>query len=181
MKIKKITIRNFKSIGESRNQIHLEDGVTALIGKNESGKSNVLEAINAIRFKSALEGKADDRCRGTNHDISYIVELVASEQEAKDFGLSEVKSSTFTIEKNGVTYTGEFSKLFYESAEIAILAKRFCEIINRYKDYSETKKLYFALTSLGNKNFLDAETIIAASRDEIRRSGQVPNTMMTKV
>jgi len=175
MKISKITINNFKSIGESQNAIRLENGVTALIGKNESGKSNVLDAINAIRFKSSLQLKADDKNRVTKHDVSYLVALVASEQEAKNFGLCETEPLILTISQSGITYSGcGFSKLFDESTEIAILAKRFCEIIDRYKGYTETKKLHSALTSLENRIFLDAETIISASRTEIGRSGQVP-------
>ena len=44
MKIKSIIISNYKSLGEERNVLLLEDNITALIGKNDSGKSNILEA-----------------------------------------------------------------------------------------------------------------------------------------
>ena len=45
MKIKSIIISNYKSLGEERNVLLLEDNITALIGKNDSGKSNILEAL----------------------------------------------------------------------------------------------------------------------------------------
>ena len=48
MKIKSIIISNYKSLGEERNVLLLEDNITALIGKNDSGKSNILEALGNI-------------------------------------------------------------------------------------------------------------------------------------
>lgn len=39
---------NFKSIGDIDNDIILEPRVTAVIGKNESGKSNVLEGLSYV-------------------------------------------------------------------------------------------------------------------------------------
>ena len=50
MKIKSIIISNYKSLGEERNVLLLEDNITALIGKNDSGKSNILEALGNISF-----------------------------------------------------------------------------------------------------------------------------------
>ena len=47
MIITDIQIKNYKSILDS-NKIHLEDKLTILIGKNESGKSNLLQAIRDI-------------------------------------------------------------------------------------------------------------------------------------
>lgn len=47
MKIHSIQIKNYKSILDST-EIHLEDKLTIFIGKNESGKSNILQAIRDI-------------------------------------------------------------------------------------------------------------------------------------
>ena len=50
-------IENFKSIGKENNVLYVDDKVTALIGKNESGKSNVLEAIGRLGgLYSPLDG-----------------------------------------------------------------------------------------------------------------------------
>ncbi len=46
-KIREIIIRNFKSIHEIR--LDLQNGVNVLIGKNGSGKTNILEAIYFLR------------------------------------------------------------------------------------------------------------------------------------
>lgn len=47
MKIEKIRIKNFKSIIDS-GDIYLESDMTILAGKNESGKTNILEALEAF-------------------------------------------------------------------------------------------------------------------------------------
>ncbi len=50
MKIKSVVISNYKSLGDERNTLLLEDNITALIGKNDSGKSNILEALGNMSF-----------------------------------------------------------------------------------------------------------------------------------
>lgn len=50
MRISSVIINNYKSIGNQNNILLLEDDVTALIGKNDSDKSNVLEILGAISF-----------------------------------------------------------------------------------------------------------------------------------
>ena len=44
---RKLTVRNFRQFGEgtSELQIDLQPGVTALVGRNDSGKSTVIDAI----------------------------------------------------------------------------------------------------------------------------------------
>lgn len=51
MYIHSVKLINFKSIGDySEVEVILEPRVTAIIGKNESGKSNVLEGLSYINF-----------------------------------------------------------------------------------------------------------------------------------
>ena len=50
MLLKSAKISNFKSIGTENNVLYVEDSVTALIGKNESGKSNTLMQIFSVIF-----------------------------------------------------------------------------------------------------------------------------------
>lgn len=47
MKVKSIKINNFKSFAEENNRIELDD-INTIVGKNESGKSNLIEAIGKI-------------------------------------------------------------------------------------------------------------------------------------
>lgn len=50
MKLKSVTISNYESIGSKDNIIDIDDKITTIIGKNESGKSNVLKAIKQFDF-----------------------------------------------------------------------------------------------------------------------------------
>lgn len=50
-KIKKVFIKNFRSIGSEGLNIDFEQGITALVGKNNSGKSNLIKAIDIVLGK----------------------------------------------------------------------------------------------------------------------------------
>ena len=47
MKLKSIKIENYKSFGEENNILILDD-LNTIIGKNESGKSNLIECLSGI-------------------------------------------------------------------------------------------------------------------------------------
>ena len=49
MKLKSIKIENFKSFGNDNNLLILED-ISTIIGKNESGKSNLIECLSKINL-----------------------------------------------------------------------------------------------------------------------------------
>ena len=48
MLLESAKIDNFKSIRSEKNILYVDNSVTALIGKNESGKSNILEALGRL-------------------------------------------------------------------------------------------------------------------------------------
>lgn len=54
MLLESAKICNYKSIGKENNVLYVESSVTALIGKNESGKSNVLESLGLLNLWSPL-------------------------------------------------------------------------------------------------------------------------------
>jgi len=55
MKITNVKINNYKSIGDEMNNLKIENDVTVLVGKNESGKSNVLESIGKLKLRRPLD------------------------------------------------------------------------------------------------------------------------------
>jgi len=122
MKLKEIDIKNFRSIEEFK--IELNDfGHKVLVGKNESGKSNILKAIAACRDQH--EVSTDDlrelceeghtRCvfeldEKTKHDAStYYIDnkilggndcLVKGDQTIYDFLSSNRNANTFIYKNN---------------------------------------------------------------------------------
>ena len=100
MKLVNIHIQNFRSHANTR--INFPDqGVTALVGANESGKSSVLEAVEWALFgAAALRGKVEGiHRRGSRHKAEVALNLrlkgqiVAIKRSAKDAKVSMGKSA----------------------------------------------------------------------------------------
>ena len=49
MKLKSVKIQNFKSFAEDNNRLDLDD-INTIVGKNESGKSNLIQAIGKLNL-----------------------------------------------------------------------------------------------------------------------------------
>lgn len=95
MRFDSITIKNYKSIGEyEQSKIIIEPTVTAIIGKNESGKSNVIEALSHISFTKTME-KAfvrDNINRNNAYDgaaVEYMVVLKSNELDKERYNIEE--------------------------------------------------------------------------------------------
>ena len=53
MYVHSVKLINFKSIGDyPEAEVILEPRITAIIGKNESGKSNILDGLSRIWFRT---------------------------------------------------------------------------------------------------------------------------------
>ena len=95
MVIKDIIINNYKSIGNKRNKLQIDEHVTALIGKNESGKSNILEAIGEQQIVDKLNPQIfNNKNRIINENISIEFVLQFTQEERKKLKL---KSNDDTI------------------------------------------------------------------------------------
>ncbi len=85
MQIYSIKINNFKSIREEHNEIILDPTTTAIIGRNESGKSNILSGIAGISFTQrtpkVFESNNVNRNSTNNAKISYTIVLKSSANE----------------------------------------------------------------------------------------------------
>lgn len=95
MFIHSIKLTNYKSIGDyDKNELIVEPKVTAIIGKNESGKSNVLEGISKIGLLSKKE----------NAFIMDCVNRYAPDDASNSF-LITLKHSGEEIDKGAKTLT----------------------------------------------------------------------------
>lgn len=123
MRISSVIINNYKSIGTQKNTLLLEDDVTALIGKNDSGKSNVLEILGAISFSHYI---LDDFYKFNNgsldEELSLVVELKFTQNEIellKEY--KDIKSDItyFYFSKyREIEFKGGYSRLFNEDIEL---------------------------------------------------------------
>lgn len=121
MKIKSIQISNYKSLGDERNVLLLEDNITALIGKNDSGKSNILEALGNISFTHYINDEFfSKKNRYTNKSIVITLELKLTEKECKKFFIDDEKAKTIFkfYSSDDIEFEGAFSLLFDQDIEL---------------------------------------------------------------
>ncbi len=83
MKLKRVKIENFRSI-ESVDLI-IEEDVTTLVGANEHGKSNILEALALLGKGTSFDIQKDKRIDGDAKkycpNIKFTLELEHSERK----------------------------------------------------------------------------------------------------
>lgn len=108
MYVHSVKLINFKSIGDyPEAEIVLEPKVTAIIGKNESGKSNVLKGLSyinlAIRNNNAFNTTLVNRNGSGKKEVSYIVTLKASKE---DGALRSLNDTTIAVKKDSCIATG---------------------------------------------------------------------------
>lgn len=112
MKIVGFKINNYKSIGSNENYLLVEPNVTALIGKNESGKSNILEAIGKLSFLSPMNvNYMNNKNRGISGEISIISDLEFYQSELDEFGISQSKTSIHFVDSSSIRFEGGLSEL----------------------------------------------------------------------
>lgn len=118
MLLESAKVCNFKSIGKENNVLYVERSVTALIGKNESGKSNVLESLGLLNLWSPLDANYLRKLtRG--QDEQPIVSLVFSfsEQDRVTFP-NATGDTTLKYSSTEVTMEGGLSTLISQDEEL---------------------------------------------------------------
>lgn len=123
MRVSSVIINNYKSIGTVKNTLLLEDDVTALIGKNDSGKSNVLEILGGISFSHyILDEFYKFNNKVENEETSLIVELKFTQKEStvlKEYKNIEDDYTYFYFSQNKeIEFKGGYSRLFNEDMEL---------------------------------------------------------------
>lgn len=75
MKVTSVRIQNFKSFAEENNRIDL-DTINTIIGKNESGKSNLIEAIGKLKLTGMNDTSYFKNCNKNNNMSKPVISLV---------------------------------------------------------------------------------------------------------
>lgn len=98
MFIKNLLIKNFRCFGKGGTSINLNDGLTALIGKNGSGKTAILEALNFLIGQEYLPTRISEK--DFHYEANEIKDEIFIEGETKSpfFITLDVRSSTNQLE-----------------------------------------------------------------------------------
>ncbi|MFW6030204.1 MAG: AAA family ATPase [Halanaerobiales bacterium] len=134
MKITGIRINNYKSLGTNSNYLLVEPYVTALIGKNESGKSNILEAIGSLSFLMPLNNNyIKNKNRGTFGDILVIVELEFYKTEIDEYEVSQAKTRIFFENTTTINIKGGLSDLIKRDEKLIKTIDKLTQLVNNQK------------------------------------------------
>ena len=108
MYVHSVKLTNYKSFGDYKeNEVIVEPRITAIVGKNESGKSNVLDGLSQIRFRirNSAAFNQDNINRnsttGTENKYSIVLKPTSKDNEA---GISA--DTQIEITKNSYSATG---------------------------------------------------------------------------
>lgn len=143
MKLISCKVNNYKSIGEEKNEIYFND-LTIILGKNESGKSNIVEAISGVDVIGYTNKKYfSNKNKKNNKDIS--VELIFKTTE-NDIKVSEYQENIIVN---------------IESEEVCKIDKNFGEYILNKK---EIKEQYYKLM-----NFLEKGSLPFSQQESIKK------------
>ena len=119
--IHSVKLINFKSIGDyPESEIIIEPRVTAIIGKNESGKSNVLDGISKIDFlkhnSAAFATENVNRNKPSGTENKYVITLKSTPD---DITSSIAEDTYIEISKNKCIVSGGL--LLYYNSEVYTL------------------------------------------------------------
>ena len=141
MKLKSVQITNFRSIDDS-GEFTVKD-VTCLVGKNESGKTAVLEALNKLKPSSGS--------KALNKDLDYPRKRLVQYEDDYGDSEAEVIRTTWSLDEIEVSILEqEFGENCLNSKEIVISKYYGSESTNWRIDFNEENIVNFLI---GNANF----------------------------
>jgi len=134
MKLVGVRIKNYKSFGETNNFLFV-DNLNAIVGKNESGKSNIIDAIseiNCIGYTKKEYFKKNNR--NTSDKVSIELEFAPYENETLIYPFNE-NIKVIIIDEETYNISENFGKFI-------ITHKNYLKIFNEYfKNFDEYNRL----------------------------------------
>jgi len=176
IKLKKVEINKYKSFLEEQ-EIEIEDGVTRIVGKNESGKTALLEAISKFNYFDSTDDKfkfnaTNDYPRGflkkyeqdyPDNDFNVITCTFEISDELMKQIQNDIGNDVFTSNQIVISKKYNNSKSYCIDANEKNFIKKFLssytiekEIENELKDVENVNSLIEFLKKHENlKNILD--------------------------
>jgi energy-coupling factor transporter ATP-binding protein EcfA2 len=140
MKLKKFRVSNFKSISDS-GDCYLEEQITLLAGKNEAGKTSLLEALECLTVGKKFEDKSipieNENLKPVVHAV-FEIDAKDIEEICREAEMAEIPEAKFLEVEISKSYpdiyiVGEaFFKalgLSYEPIELSKLQAHFAEVV----------------------------------------------------
>lgn len=110
MKLKSVKIQNFKSFGNINNRLDIDD-INTIIGKNESGKSNLIECLSNINFFGVMDTNFFKKFNKNTSEYPCIgMVLEPFNNEKQKYGISGETKLIFSSQYD-IEISGELTKI----------------------------------------------------------------------
>lgn len=130
MIVKNARISNFKSLTNENNVLAVEKTITALIGKNESGKSNVLQALGLLDTLAPLNANYKQfATRDQNEFPTILITLSFSDDEKNLYDNISEDTSIF-YNYSDVEIKGGFSSLISKDEVLSSAINNLIDVAN---------------------------------------------------
>ena len=162
MKVSAIKIFNIRSFLDKDNYLILEDNKTAIIGVNESGKSNILEAIGKLDFSNKLSNYYNSikNLSVPEEEVQILVQLELKESEMEELCISEDTKKTLLTFKVGqlTTISGTLSHVIAQN-----------EIVKRATEFWDSHSFsdFYNITNDNRNSYSNAVQLIKKCSEEI--------------
>ena len=158
MKLIKVEINNFKSIGEEDNLLFLND-VNVIVGKNESGKSNIIEALGGIGYVGLMDKNyflCNNQINGKNVSLKLYFESYSND----DF---EGESIVEITSENDYLISGAISNYIENDSKLNTLFNNIVELNDNNLEFrnvnnqNKADKLIELFSQRNNKIFVEPD------------------------
>lgn len=143
MKVTSIQFENYKSF-KNQNILRVDNSITTIIGKNESGKSNLIDLFGSLSITQEYNRDFFKKWNRNKQGISYpiVMTLEIDPDEAREFNLNEKTATIIFNEQDNPKISGFLSEYFSKS--------NFNNLISELK---ESKELITGMTTAEIKNY----------------------------
>lgn len=122
MYVHSVKLINYKSIGDyTESEIIIEPRVTAIIGKNESGKSNVLSGLSHIRMISGMSSGFAENLVNRNQPVGTQIKyelILKPTTEESNIGICG--DTSIVLSKDSYSLTGAFLDHYLQTVSQSI-------------------------------------------------------------
>ncbi len=116
MRIHAVKLTNYRSVGVDHDEIIIEPNITAIIGKNESGKSNVLSGLSTLLFRSKMTNAfAENNVNRNSENGKIIYKITLKSLPDESEYLQE--DTTVTITSESYSATGGIMRYYQENVK----------------------------------------------------------------
>lgn len=186
MKLNNVKINYYKSFGEDLNNFQVENDITVIVGKNESGKSNLLQLLSKVDLLNGISAddlnKVNRKYSDKKPSIELEFKLDSDEKDAIKEKLELIVSENIknNLWEKALEILDLFSELYITDKEFKIV---FEDLIKR--DDKITKKLSVLYEKFKiNLNGPDGMTYYVEDKGivaEIPGSGKLFNNILAEL